>query len=141
MGMEEFALKTFVKWAIASIASISMLGVAFYFYLFFGADLHDYLVTGGEFDPVRWKEAAIATGDRIRMADLLLEREELVGLTRQEVLSMLGTPGGLKESDVIDAPQWTYALGPEQGFVAISHEWLVLEFDENGVVKTARKRI
>ncbi|MEM9245028.1 MAG: outer membrane protein assembly factor BamE [Cyanobacteria bacterium P01_F01_bin.153] len=138
-------MKTFIKWAIASIASVLTLGVAFYMaflaYVFWGVDLHYYLVTGGEFDSTRWKEAVISTGDRIRMADLLLERGELIGLTRQEVLSMLGLPGGLKESDVIDAPQWTYALGPEPGFVAISHEWLVLEFDENGVVKNARKRI
>jgi hypothetical protein len=88
------------------------------------------------FDPVRWREANLATGDvRQPMADGLLERGDLLGLSRAEVGAMLGEPpptAYFSEWDMV------YLLGPERGYVRIDSEWLVIRLSEEGRVAEAR---
>ena len=58
------------------------------------------------------------------MADDLVNSQQLVGLTRQEVVALLGEPPKteyFKEFDLV------YYLGPERGFTGIDSEWLVLK--------------
>jgi hypothetical protein len=57
-----------------------------------------------------------------------------VGLTRQEVIALLGEPRRteyFKEFDIV------YYLGPQRGFMGIDSEWLVLKLNPDGRVKKA----
>jgi len=68
------------------------------------------------------------------MADDLVNSQKLVGLTRQEVVAILGEPPKteyFKEFDLV------YYLGPERGFMGIDSEWLVLKLGPEGRVKRA----
>lgn len=61
------------------------------------------------------------------MVDDLLERHQLTGMGRAEVVAILGEPDRtpyFREWDMI------YWLGPERGLLGIDSEWLVLRVDE-----------
>jgi hypothetical protein len=68
------------------------------------------------------------------MAGDLVENQKLIGLTRPEVIAMLGEPPMqeyFKNYDLV------YYLGPERGFMSIDSEWLVLEFGPDGRITKA----
>ena len=72
---------------------------------------------------------------RQRMVDDLIDGGRLNGLTRAQVLELLGPPvdedfpHGASSSDI------HYHVGQERGFLAIDSEWLLIDFDESGVVE------
>ena len=89
---------------------------------------------GRHFDSSLWRNSATLLSVRLRMADDLVNRQTLVGLTRQEVVALLGEPPKteyFKEFDLV------YYLGPERGFMSIDSEWLVLKLGPEGRVKRA----
>lgn len=68
------------------------------------------------------------------MVDDLLETYELKGMTKEEIILLLGEATDTEyfktENNMV------YYLGPERGWIRIDSEWLVLEFKENMVTKT-----
>ena len=65
------------------------------------------------------------------MVDDLLEKHEIVGMYRNEIIELLGEPSDteyFKESDNI-----VYWLGTERGLVRIDSEWLVIWFDDKDI--------
>ena len=89
---------------------------------------------GRHFSASLWKNSATPPSVRLRMADDLINSQRLVGLTRQEVIALLGEPRRteyFKEFDIV------YYLGPQRGFMGIDSEWLVLKLNPDGRVKKA----
>ena len=70
-------------------------------------------------------------GTRYRVAERLVTSGRLSGMTRLEVIALLGEPSGtekFKDHGVV------YVLGPEYGFVSVDHHWLLVDFDLAGKV-------
>ncbi len=68
---------------------------------------------------------------RVWMVDDLLEKHEIVGMYRNEIIELLGESSDteyFKESDNI-----VYWLGTERGLVRIDSEWLVIWFDDKDI--------
>lgn len=73
---------------------------------------------------------------RLTMADDLIETKKLDGLSRNQVVELLGEPS-------MENIQWSkddyfglvYHLGPERGFMSVDSEWLGISFGGNNVVK------
>jgi outer membrane protein assembly factor BamE (lipoprotein component of BamABCDE complex) len=89
---------------------------------------------GRHFDRALWRNSATPASVRLRMADDLVNSQKLVGLTRQQVVELLGEPPKteyFKEFDLV------YYLGAERGFISIDSEWLVLKLGPDGQVKRA----
>jgi len=71
---------------------------------------------------------------RHRMADWLVQRRRLIGMSRGEVLSALGEPtvtSHFREYDLV------YVLGNERGWLSIDSEWLLMRLDDTGRVSAA----
>lgn len=86
------------------------------------------------FDREAWRDSArvySANPVRSRMVHDLLRRHDLKGMTRAEVVSLLGDPDStlyLREWDMV------YWLGPERGIFGIDSEWLGLRLGRHGRV-------
>ena len=97
------------------------------------------------FDSASWK--ASLTSDsldpiRLRMVDDFLNRYRLRGMTREEVVSLLGTPRETNYSNYFRDYDLVYWLGSEGGSLSLNSEWLLaIKFSGNGrVSKTALVR-
>jgi len=93
-----------------------------------------------DFDAQQWRAQKTIEHDtmwppRLCMVDDLMTSGRLDGLTKDEVVAMLGPPaekgfpGGATDCDI------HYFLGPERGFFRIDSEWLFITFGEHGKVK------
>src|SRR5688572_992225 len=83
--------------------------------------------TSGEFDAERWKEADLTTRERAEMVAALQRAHPLRGMTRPEVVRLLGEP---TPTDKWRKWDMIYVLGPTD-YMPIDHEWLVIKFDEH----------
>ena len=79
------------------------------------------------FDSAKWKAhpATIASTYRLSMVDSLFWFHDLKGMTREQVVDLLGAPpdnggGYFNDWDLV------YPLGPERGLFSIDTEWLVI---------------
>ncbi|RRN74255.1 hypothetical protein EI200_02840 [Peribacillus simplex] len=66
---------------------------------------------------------------RVYLVDDFLNEHELIGKTKEEVITLLGSPTEteyFKEKDDV-----VYYLGAERGIISIDSEWLVIWFDGN----------
>jgi outer membrane protein assembly factor BamE (lipoprotein component of BamABCDE complex) len=64
---------------------------------------------------------------RVYLVDDLINEHELIGMTKDEVFTLLGSPTEteyFKEEDNV-----VYYLGDERGIIRIDSEWLVIWFD------------
>ncbi|WP_413021327.1 hypothetical protein [Peribacillus frigoritolerans] len=64
---------------------------------------------------------------RVYLVDDLINEHELIGITKDEVFTLLGSPTEteyFKEEDHV-----VYYLGDERGIIRIDSEWLVIWFD------------
>jgi len=108
-------------------------GIAGWF--FFGDTIQEHL-RRRSFDPVAWQGSKTITNDiRIRMVDDLLRRHSFRGMTREQVIAIVGEPDKteyFKEWDLV------YWLGPERGFISIDSEWLVFRLDSQKKVTDLR---
>jgi hypothetical protein len=90
------------------------------------------------FDSSTWK-ASLANNSndsiRLRMVDDLLRRHSLLGMTREDVMSLLGHP---PKTEYFRDYDFVYWLGPERSFMSIDSEWLAVKFSEDGRVSKAR---
>lgn len=90
------------------------------------------------FDPELWKnQAASVTSEggvspRLQMVDSVIANV-LPGLNQNEVTSSLGKPTETEYFADL-RPDLIYVLGPERGFISIDYEWLLIWFDDDGVV-------
>jgi hypothetical protein len=69
---------------------------------------------------------------RIRMVNDLISSHRLDHLRRPEVERLLGPKTNTSKFKNHDLVYW---LGPERGFISIDSEWLVINFDSEGIVK------
>ncbi|MBI9101644.1 MAG: hypothetical protein JEY99_04475 [Spirochaetales bacterium] len=86
------------------------------------------------FDKEIWEsDTSIETANdkltpRQKMIDSVLEQIE--GLSRQEIIMMLGEETETDKFSYYDE-ELIYVLGPERSFFSIDYEWLLLSFDED----------
>jgi hypothetical protein len=105
--------------------------------LLFGTPAYDSVreyVHRRPFDSVAWQDSKQVEGDdpvRIRMVDDLVKSRRLDHLSRAEVEKLLGAPTTTDKFRDYDLVYW---LGPERGLMRIDSEWLVITFDEKGVL-------
>lgn len=79
------------------------------------------------FTPERWSEST--PSKRGKMVDNLLKRYDLVGKTREEIISLLGED---KEIDMFkEHNNLVYFLGNEKAFIFIDMKCLVITFENN----------
>ena len=88
------------------------------------------------FDRAAWDAATPGIDDfrRHRMADWLIRERRLIGMSRAEVISLLGKPtttGHFRNYDLV------YVLGNERGWISIDSEWLLMRLDSAGRVSAA----
>ena len=86
--------------------------------------LHEYKHT---FTVEKWLNSDI----RVDMVDDMLEKYDLHGLTKKEIISLLGDE--TQDAYFKEDNNMVYWLGPERGLISIDSEWLVIVF-ENGIV-------
>lgn len=67
------------------------------------------------------------------MVASLFEQHPLRGMDRAEVVGLLGPP---TPTDKWEGTEMIYVLGPDGGLMAIDHEWLLIELDQEGRVST-----
>lgn len=87
-----------------------------------------------QFQPQLWQDSAAVHGPlRVRgcMVDDLRRSHRLRGLSRAEVVALLGEPPPTNYFREYDLVYW---LGPERSPLGIDSEWLVIRVDETGLV-------
>lgn len=99
------------------------------------------------FSQASWFEANdqsyMAEATRTKMADDLIERELLIGMTVAEVLEMLGQPESVNRlerslNEASEAPsEFWYYLNPG----LVDPKYLVIEFDAQGRVRRAYTQV
>lgn len=76
--------------------------------------------------------------ERVKVVDDLFRKYELVGLTKDQVVGLLGPE---TENAYFKEPgNMVYYLGPERGLISLDSEWLVIELGEHVVVDCQIKR-
>jgi len=86
----------------------------------------------GRFRKRDWRLAATPeVDDRLDMAEDLLKRGRLEGLTRGAVEKLLGPP---TPTDRFPGAGMAYRLGLERSYMPVDYEWLVIHFDDAGRV-------
>ncbi|UHA58640.1 outer membrane protein assembly factor BamE [Metabacillus litoralis] len=67
--------------------------------------------------------------ERVYIVDDLLSTYNLKGMTKREVITLLGPPTDTEyfknEKNIV------YYLGDERGVISIDSEWLVIDFDKH----------
>jgi len=92
------------------------------------------------FDSEAWK-ASLARDDdddnpvRLQMVDSLLDQYHLQGMSREQIVALLGKP---PETRYFKDSDFVYWLGPERGAFRIDSEWLTIRFDQTKHVREAR---
>ena len=70
--------------------------------------------------------------ERTRIVDDLLSNHELVGMTEEEIVSLLGSDNN--DYGYFNEPnRYVYYLGTERGLISIDSEWLILDFTDGTV--------
>ena len=87
------------------------------------------------FDAEVWNQSEESDA-RVYMADALIRDKALIGLTKAQVVELLGKPFP-READGSTFPAGAYGsdihykLGNARGFLAIDWEWLMITFGED----------
>jgi len=104
--------------------TLCVVGVVGWF--FFGDTIQEHL-RRRPFDVAAWQGGTTLTNNiRILMVDDLLRRHSFRGMTREQVVAIVGEPDKTEYFKDWDLAYW---LGPERGFVSIDSEWLVFRLD------------
>jgi len=88
----------------------------------------------------QWMDTTLARGKlavRGCMVDDLLDGHELRGMTRAQVVALIGEPD---RSDLFPEFDMIYWLGPQRGLIGIDSEYLVLKLDKQNRVASAELR-
>ena len=87
-----------------------------------------------------WLDTAMSLGRlavRGCMIDDLLEKHELRGKTRAEVVALIGEPD---RTEVFAEYDMVYWLGPERGLIGTDSEYLVMNLDKAGRITSVELR-
>lgn len=85
----------------------------------------------GRFDGRLWKLVGPQDDDRLAMADDLIARNRLEGLSRARVRKMLGEP---TDPGRFQPGAYAYRLGLERAYMPVDFEWLIICFDDQDKV-------
>ncbi len=135
-------LEIFGLSVLGCTAGFALLCAVLFGFLFFRSPVEEYLHRR-DFDSVAWQAEREERFEgeftehtvRLNMLDDLLRRYSFEGMTRAEVLDLLGEPehtGYFREYDLV------YWLGPERGWFGVDSQWLTIRLDSTGVVTDAR---
>jgi len=119
--------------AIATLALLSPYIVLFGTMIYYGANEYMHREP---FDSRVWQDPKQVEGDdpvRLRMVDDLVRSKRLDYLRRADVEALLGNPPATEYFRDHDLVYW---LGPERGRMSIDSEWLAIDFDKNGIVRS-----
>lgn len=90
------------------------------------------------FDPNAWKNAVGAQTElRNKMLRDLLAKHNIVGMSKHEVIELLGEPDR-KDRFSSDSGEsdFNYNLGPETGgFISIDSDWLTIKFKGDSAIE------
>ena len=92
------------------------------------------------FERAQWMDTTLARGKlaiRGCMVDDLLGAHELRGMTRAQVVALIGEPD---RSDLFPEFDMVYWLGPQRGLIGIDSEYLVLKLDKQDRVTSSELR-
>jgi outer membrane protein assembly factor BamE (lipoprotein component of BamABCDE complex) len=90
-----------------------------------------------QFDRERWAKADLDGRERAEMMPSLLRDHPLVGMTRAQVVSLLGQP---TPTDKWSDADMIYVLGNDGSYTPIDNEWLLIDLDQSQKV-TSLKRV
>jgi hypothetical protein len=131
-------------WVLAALIGVPVALLALYmltFVAFFivGPAAEDYSQRT-TFEAKTWRERSLDHDPewptRLRMIDDLIAKRRLDGLTRNELLALLGPADQTDKWRDWDLVYW---LGYQRsGFIRIDSEWLVIRFDDSGRVASYR---
>lgn len=102
----------------------------------FGPTFED-LIHRRKFDAQVWKQSSDDQSQwppRLCMVNSLIRSKKLRGLTKSEVVELLGEPAGKGFPFGASSCDIHYYLGQERGFMGIDSEWLFITFGEDGKV-------
>jgi hypothetical protein len=110
--------------------------VAFVSWVLFGISIESAIYSK-KFNSEEWKKNAITVQNsdwppRLVMVDNLISSNKLDGLSKAEVIELLGVPGNHDYFNNYDLVYW---LGPERSFIRIDSEWLAISFDGKNRVR------
>ena len=109
------------KFRIAITSLAILIGIASLAYLWFRPST--------KFDGARWNDKNLPASVRLQMADDLIRTHRLDGMTRGQVVVLLGEP---PKTPYFKDYELVYLLGPERGAMRIDSEWLVVKFGRDG---------
>ena len=81
------------------------------------------------FSAEKWRKAP---GERVNIADSLLSKHDLIGMTEDEITALLGENDNDSGYFLKDG-RYVYYLGPERGLFSIDSEWLLIDFSDGKV--------
>ena len=103
-------------------------------YLLGGPVIKDY-ANRIPFDALKWQNEELVNSTnpiRVRMVDDLLKKYNLIGMPKDKINNLLGTP---LKTGYFSNYDYVYWLGPERGIVAIDSEFLVIKFENEKVIE------
>ena len=108
-------------------------------WIFLGSSFDDHRHRQ-RFDAALWRNQEKIKQDimwppRLCMVDDLLHKHELRGLSREQVVALIGEPD---KTEYFSDWDLVYLLGPERGFIRIDSEWLVFRLDNQKKVTEYR---
>ena len=88
------------------------------------------------FDALMWRESSqYSDTARVEMVDSLIRSRRLDGLSKAQVMELLGQPS---DDGYFDEWDMVYRLGSERGLFRIDSEWLVIRLGVQGRVSEYR---
>ena len=88
-----------------------------------------------EFDSNLWKNTPAEhslDSMRLRMVDDFIQKYDLVGMSRDQIVQLLGDPD---ETNYFNAYDMVYMLGQEtESYTAIDSQWLLFDLSDSGEV-------
>jgi len=127
--------KNVIKWIVALIGGT--IGIAIVLVLIAFGSYAVYVKLKEprpiKFDSLQWKNVPqnSSVDTRYRMHKDLIAKYKLIGMTREEIIELLGP-----SSDLTSFKEWdfNYILGPDPG-MGIDPVWLVIKLQNNRVAK------
>jgi hypothetical protein len=110
-----------------TLVAVTLASIAFAIWLIFSCPL--------PFVASLWHVSLDGTtfNSRYRVADGLELTGRLSGMSKSDVLSLLGPP---PPTDKFGNHGLVYVLGPERSWISLDYEWLLVDFDSTGRVST-----
>lgn len=118
--------KKAIKFILFIVSIVLLFYISIFGYLIFSAKFKSY-TNQVPFHSETWK-SHLADKDTVKqqMVKDLLSNYNLVGMSKTEIVSLLGLP---PQTQYFKDYHFVYWLGPEQSLISIDSEWLGIQFD------------